>query len=187
MGSRGPPGALFFPGERDYGPPIDLWGAGCIMAEMWTRSPIMQGNTEQHQLALISQLCGSITPEVRGQAAWAPGPWQGRSGEWNRRKTPLWRGGWWRDRTCSLEPHRLSLLCGHFCGLGQGTWTSHLRVEFLFCGTTTCVNCGTCFPSEFCAGAWHLGCQVCGHCCFHLGGAKFILQGWSGSIWTDSF
>ncbi|KAF1377180.1 hypothetical protein PFLUV_G00197930 [Perca fluviatilis] len=50
-------------GERDYGPPIDLWGAGCIMAEMWTRSPIMQGNTEQHQLTLISQLCGSITAE----------------------------------------------------------------------------------------------------------------------------
>ena len=51
-------------GERNYGPPIDLWGAGCIMAEMWTRSPIMQGSTEQHQLTLISQLCGSITPEV---------------------------------------------------------------------------------------------------------------------------
>lgn len=53
-----------YSGERDYGPPIDLWGAGCIMAEMWTRSPIMQGNTEQHQLTLISQLCGSITAEV---------------------------------------------------------------------------------------------------------------------------
>lgn len=39
------------------------------MAEMWTRSPIMQGNTEQHQLALISQLCGSITTEVRSQAS----------------------------------------------------------------------------------------------------------------------
>ncbi|XP_062940580.1 cyclin-dependent kinase 9-like [Cynocephalus volans] len=51
-------------GEWDYGPPIDLWGAGCIMAEMWTRNPIMQGNTEQQQLVLISQLCGSITPEV---------------------------------------------------------------------------------------------------------------------------
>lgn len=51
-------------GERNYGPPVDLWGAGCIMAEMWTRSPIMQGNTEQQQLTLISQLCGSITPEV---------------------------------------------------------------------------------------------------------------------------
>ena len=51
-------------GERYYGPQIDIWGAGCIMAEMWTRSPIMQGKTEQHQLQLISQLCGSITPEV---------------------------------------------------------------------------------------------------------------------------
>ncbi|CAG0916189.1 unnamed protein product [Notodromas monacha] len=51
-------------GDRDYGPPVDLWGAGCIMAEMWTRSPIMQGNTEQHQLNLIVHLCGSITPEV---------------------------------------------------------------------------------------------------------------------------
>lgn len=70
------------------------------MAEMWTRSPIMQGNTEQHQLALISQLCGSITPEVGGQAAWASGPcrmqtspWQGRSGPWNRQKAPLEAAG----------------------------------------------------------------------------------------------
>jgi len=37
-------------GDRNYGPPVDMWGAGCIMAEMWTRSPIMQGNTEQQQL-----------------------------------------------------------------------------------------------------------------------------------------
>ncbi|CAG9864302.1 unnamed protein product [Phyllotreta striolata] len=51
-------------GERNYGPPVDLWGAGCIMAEMWTRSPIMQGSSEQQQLTLISQLCGSITPQV---------------------------------------------------------------------------------------------------------------------------
>lgn len=49
-------------GERNYGPPVDLWGAGCIMAEMWTRSPIMQGSTEQEQLNLITQLCGSIEP-----------------------------------------------------------------------------------------------------------------------------
>lgn len=50
-------------GERNYGPPVDLWGAGCIMAELWTRSPIMQGTTEQHQITLISQLCGSLTPD----------------------------------------------------------------------------------------------------------------------------
>merc|ERR550525_1448711 len=51
-------------GERNYGAAVDMWGAGCIMAEMWTRSPIMQGNTEQHQLTLIAQLCGAISPEV---------------------------------------------------------------------------------------------------------------------------
>ena len=41
-----------------------MWGAGCIMAELWTRSPIMQGATEQHQLDLIIQLCGSIDASV---------------------------------------------------------------------------------------------------------------------------
>ncbi|XP_043476430.1 cyclin-dependent kinase 9-like [Leptopilina heterotoma] len=51
-------------GARNYGPAIDLWGTGCIMAEMWTRAPIMQGATEQQQLTLISELCGSITSEV---------------------------------------------------------------------------------------------------------------------------
>lgn len=51
-------------GERNYGPPVDLWGAGCIMAEMWTRSPIMQGSSEHQQLTLISQLCGSINSTV---------------------------------------------------------------------------------------------------------------------------
>ena len=34
------------------------------MAELWTRSPIMQGNTEQHQITLISQLCGTIDTTV---------------------------------------------------------------------------------------------------------------------------
>eukprot|EP00088_Acartia_fossae_P006423 TRINITY_DN12957_c1_g1_i1.p1 TRINITY_DN12957_c1_g1~~TRINITY_DN12957_c1_g1_i1.p1 ORF type:complete len:430 (-),score=105.89 TRINITY_DN12957_c1_g1_i1:116-1405(-) len=51
-------------GERNYGSPVDMWGAGCIMAEMWTRVPILQGNTEQHQITLIAGLCGSITPDV---------------------------------------------------------------------------------------------------------------------------
>jgi cyclin-dependent kinase 9 len=34
------------------------------MAEMFTREHITQGNTEQQQLKLISELCGSIIPEV---------------------------------------------------------------------------------------------------------------------------
>lgn len=51
-------------GERNYSSAIDMWGAGCIMAEMWTRTPILQGTSEQHQLTLISQLCGSICPDI---------------------------------------------------------------------------------------------------------------------------
>lgn len=51
-------------GERNYGPPIDQWGAGCIMCELWVRHAVMQGDSEQHQLNKIVQFCGSITPEV---------------------------------------------------------------------------------------------------------------------------
>jgi len=31
-------------GERCYNRAIDMWGAGCIMAELWTREPILKGN-----------------------------------------------------------------------------------------------------------------------------------------------
>ncbi|KAH0546887.1 P-TEFb-associated cyclin-dependent protein kinase Cdk9 [Cotesia glomerata] len=54
-------------GDRNYGPSMDLWGAGCIMAEMWTRSPIFQGATEQKQLTLISQLCMVLLHQKFGQ------------------------------------------------------------------------------------------------------------------------
>lgn len=55
------PGAFpLFVGDRQYTTSIDMWGAGCIMAELWTRSPIMQGDTEQKQLTMICNLCGSI-------------------------------------------------------------------------------------------------------------------------------
>ncbi|XP_034934348.1 cyclin-dependent kinase 9-like [Chelonus insularis] len=51
-------------GDSTYNTAIDIWSAGCIMAELWTRYAILQGRTEKHQLELISQLCGSITPDV---------------------------------------------------------------------------------------------------------------------------
>lgn len=51
-------------GERNYTSAVDMWGAGCIMAELWTRTPIMQGSSEQTQLTYIVQLCGSINTKV---------------------------------------------------------------------------------------------------------------------------
>lgn len=82
-------------GERHYGPSIDMWSVGCIMAEFWlrlymaiffsslqlsldfnrvnqpkvqvvfvSRKPLLCGHSEQHQLHLITRLCGSIGPSV---------------------------------------------------------------------------------------------------------------------------
>lgn len=46
-------------GQRSYGPAIDMWGVGCILAEMITRKPIFKGTSEINQLELIAALCGS--------------------------------------------------------------------------------------------------------------------------------
>lgn len=50
-----------FIGAENYDSSIDIWSAGCIMGEFWTRRPIMQGNTEKEQLHNILHLCGSIS------------------------------------------------------------------------------------------------------------------------------
>lgn len=51
-------------GERDYDCAIDMWGVGCIMAELFTRKPLMRGGTEQRQLELIVETVGPINPQV---------------------------------------------------------------------------------------------------------------------------
>ncbi|KAG9011926.1 serine/threonine protein kinase, CMGC, CDC2/CDK sub [Tulasnella sp. 427] len=46
-------------GAKVYDGAVDMWGIGCILAEMFERNPIMQGQEDMHQLTLIFQLCGS--------------------------------------------------------------------------------------------------------------------------------
>ncbi|KAL7415057.1 kinase-like domain-containing protein, partial [Mrakia frigida] len=48
-------------GLKKYGPSIDMWGVGCVIAEMFSRRPILQGNSDPEQLAKIWELCGSPT------------------------------------------------------------------------------------------------------------------------------
>ncbi|XP_020600146.1 probable serine/threonine-protein kinase At1g54610 [Phalaenopsis equestris] len=48
-------------GSTDYGVGIDLWSAGCLLAEMFLGRPIMPGRTEVEQLHRIFKLCGSPT------------------------------------------------------------------------------------------------------------------------------
>ncbi|XP_020241337.1 probable serine/threonine-protein kinase At1g54610 [Asparagus officinalis] len=46
-------------GCTDYGVGVDLWSAGCLLAEMFAGRPIMPGKTEVEQLHRIFKLCGS--------------------------------------------------------------------------------------------------------------------------------
>ncbi|PWA49893.1 protein kinase-like domain-containing protein [Artemisia annua] len=50
-------------GTTDYGVGIDLWSAGCLLAEMFVGRPIMPGRTEVEQLHRIFKLCGSPTED----------------------------------------------------------------------------------------------------------------------------
>ena len=46
-------------GAADYGPGVDAWGAGCILAELALRRPVFRGDSETDQLARIFAVLGS--------------------------------------------------------------------------------------------------------------------------------
>ncbi|CAL5049792.1 unnamed protein product [Urochloa decumbens] len=46
-------------GSTDYGAGIDLWSAGCLLAEMFFGKPLLRATTEVEQLFKIFSLCGS--------------------------------------------------------------------------------------------------------------------------------
>ncbi|XP_060182883.1 probable serine/threonine-protein kinase At1g54610 [Lycium barbarum] len=50
-------------GSTDYSVGIDLWSAGCLLAEMFVGRPIMPGRNEIEQLHKIFKLCGSPPEE----------------------------------------------------------------------------------------------------------------------------
>jgi serine/threonine-protein kinase BUR1 len=51
-------------GETRYGPSIDMWGVGCVFAEMMRAKPLIEGRSDLDQLYQIFKLCGSPTPET---------------------------------------------------------------------------------------------------------------------------
>ncbi|KAF8195854.1 Pkinase-domain-containing protein [Mycena galopus ATCC 62051] len=56
-----PPELLF--GATVYGPEVDMWSAGCIMLELFTKKPVFQGNDEIHQLDTIYKVIGTPTAD----------------------------------------------------------------------------------------------------------------------------
>jgi cell division cycle 2-like protein len=45
-------------GAQTYGRAVDMWSVGCVLGEMLTREPLLQGRNEVDQVARIFELCG---------------------------------------------------------------------------------------------------------------------------------
>ncbi|OTA08486.1 protein kinase NPKA [Trichoderma parareesei] len=50
-------------GARDYDAAVDMWSVGCIMGELITREPLLQGSNEVDQISKVFELCGVPTDE----------------------------------------------------------------------------------------------------------------------------
>jgi serine/threonine protein kinase len=64
-------------GSTHYDNKVDIWSAGCILAELLHGSPILPGQTEVEQLHKIFKLCGSdgaadLVEQTKGFAIAAP-------------------------------------------------------------------------------------------------------------------
>lgn len=46
-------------GATEYDSAVDLWGAGCILAEMYIKKPLFPGQSDLNQLEIICKLCGT--------------------------------------------------------------------------------------------------------------------------------
>ena len=74
-------------GMRNYGPAIDIWGIGCIVAELFTGRPILQGGRPDGsdidndldqfiEIAKVRSAVGEISNDIRRNRR----DWQHRSG-----------------------------------------------------------------------------------------------------------
>ncbi|KAG8988662.1 kinase subunit of RNA polymerase II carboxy-terminal domain kinase I [Tulasnella sp. 427] len=60
-------------GTTVYGPEVDMWSAGTIMLELFTKKPVFQGNDEIHQLEVIYRILGTAATD--GWPGLADMPW----------------------------------------------------------------------------------------------------------------
>nr|KAJ3417732.1 hypothetical protein HK105_000863 [Polyrhizophydium stewartii] len=51
-------------GSATYSFEVDLWSAGCVFVEFFSRAALFQGRTEIDQLESIIRVCGAPTPDV---------------------------------------------------------------------------------------------------------------------------
>uniref|UniRef100_A0A2I3G033 Cyclin dependent kinase like 1 n=1 Tax=Nomascus leucogenys TaxID=61853 RepID=A0A2I3G033_NOMLE len=49
-------------GDRQYGPPVDVWAIGCVFAELLSGVPLWPGKSDVDQLYLIRKTLGHLIP-----------------------------------------------------------------------------------------------------------------------------
>lgn len=50
-------------GAEVYGPAVDMWSVGCILAELIEGRPLFQGQNHIDQIEVIFKMCGTPTHE----------------------------------------------------------------------------------------------------------------------------
>lgn len=51
-------------GSHSYTPAIDMWSVGCILAELYKKTPLLPGQTDIEQLAIVIRTLGTPTEET---------------------------------------------------------------------------------------------------------------------------
>lgn len=59
-------------GERKYTTAVDMWGVGCVFAELFTKKPILVGNSDSNQAQIIFDLVGPPSRENWTEATLLP-------------------------------------------------------------------------------------------------------------------
>ncbi|RDX63295.1 putative serine/threonine-protein kinase, partial [Mucuna pruriens] len=116
-------------GSTNYGYSIDLWSAGCLLAEMFLGRPIMPGRTEVEQIHLIFKLCGSPSEDyfrkLKLTTSYRPSQHYKPSFQENFQKFPSSSQG--------LLATLLDLNPAH-----RGTAASALQTDFFTCSPLAC-------------------------------------------------
>lgn len=72
-------------GSSYYSVGIDVWSVGCIMAEMFRKSPLFQGDSEPDQIYAIFEVLGTPNDEIWPEFSSLPEYKEGRFKQWPKR------------------------------------------------------------------------------------------------------
>lgn len=59
-------------GERKYTTAVDMWGVGCVFAELYTKKPILVGSSDSNQAQIIFDLVGPPARDLWPEASLLP-------------------------------------------------------------------------------------------------------------------